>query len=496
MMLLFASGSYTGIPDAHLVYINYIYGLLLIGLYTIFPVIEWYTVSFCVIHILSLSVIIWTIVRSNKNFLLKIAFILVFYSIEIYSILLFQFTTTAAICAIAGLILLIDGRNILKALGIFLFVLAFMIRYEAASLVLLLTLPLFAWQLYLTKSYKNIILPILVCILLAVFVKFIDYKIYSSDKNWKEYAEYNSIRGFINANPNRSKIYDKLPEEVSDDDYFLLLSFFADGKTIGIDSLKQINEIKSKIALKEKLVNIYPSLRSHFKFFLPISIMFIFLIIGGFKQRYKSLFLIVYGLLYIILLSVLSWDVTLKDRVFFSTLYPVFFLLFYISDFSFEKRFISIGIAFCCLFFTVFLCRKIYKIKLVKDENNIRFIQERRPIMERAKEKNIILLSYAADLSPSYNPFKISKLRCCKQSVALGWLVNIPLNNGIIDDYRDIVDANIGIFVSKVNEENIIPYLQRSLRHNYNYETELKYIDETEKYLLIKLIKKDGRDEK
>lgn len=497
MMLLFASGAYTGFPEAHLVYINYLYGLLLVGLYTLLPGIEWYTVLFCVIHVLSLTVVAWLILTSNNKTGFKITYLLVFYSIEICTILLFQFTTTAAICAIAALMLIATNeKKALKTTGVLMFALAFLIRYEAASLVLILMLPLFAWQLYTTRAYNKILVPLFFCILLACVAKIVDKSVYSKDKDWAEYAEFNSERGFINANPNRSNIYDKLPEDVSANDYFLLLSYFSDGKTIDADDLKEINELKYNISIKDKLRKVYPSLRTHFKFLIPISIIFIVLIIGNRKQKDKAIFLFIYALLYLSLLSVLSLDVTLKYRVFLSTLYPVFFVLFYMTSFSRKNKISTALIVLSCAIFIVAFNGKSYKTQLAKDKKNASFSYETKQIVDRAKAKDIVILPYAADLSvENYNPFRLTELMCCRRFVSLGWLTNIPFNKTMINDYRDIVDLNIGVFVSRANEEKIIPHLQQSLKENYDYHTDLMYIDETEHYLMIKLIQKHAEEE-
>lgn len=59
VMLMISSGAYSGTPDYHLVFINVIYGLLLKSLYFILPGLEWYTVLFCLLHIISFSLIFW-----------------------------------------------------------------------------------------------------------------------------------------------------------------------------------------------------------------------------------------------------------------------------------------------------------------------------------------------------------------------------------------------------------------------------------------------------
>jgi hypothetical protein len=79
VMLLFASGKYTGVPEAHLVFINYIYGFFVSFLYTITSKVEWYTLIFTIIHILSLTVIVWSIATKSFKSIFKILFILLFY---------------------------------------------------------------------------------------------------------------------------------------------------------------------------------------------------------------------------------------------------------------------------------------------------------------------------------------------------------------------------------------------------------------------------------
>ena len=63
LMCLIANGGYTGIPDCHLVFINALYGKILVLCYEIIPYIEWYTLSFCLLHIVSMTVIIYCIIN-------------------------------------------------------------------------------------------------------------------------------------------------------------------------------------------------------------------------------------------------------------------------------------------------------------------------------------------------------------------------------------------------------------------------------------------------
>lgn len=61
MMCMIANGTYSGTPDGHLVYINVIYGYVLAWLYGQTTAIEWYTLSFVVLQILSMSVLCYNL---------------------------------------------------------------------------------------------------------------------------------------------------------------------------------------------------------------------------------------------------------------------------------------------------------------------------------------------------------------------------------------------------------------------------------------------------
>lgn len=151
IMSLIASGGYSGIPDPHLVFINYLYGLLLVALYNISSSIEWYTLMFCVLHIIALSVIIYFLIKTKINKITKILFVILFYIFEIRLIMLIQFTTTATIVAFSGFLLVLLAKKPYKLLGACLLILGSLIRFEASALVLVLSIPI----VFLFPKLKN-----------------------------------------------------------------------------------------------------------------------------------------------------------------------------------------------------------------------------------------------------------------------------------------------------------------------------------------------------
>ena len=60
-MCAIANGQYYGVTEPHLVFINYLYGLLVSNLYQWLPNIEWYAFLFAAIQVTAITIIIWLI---------------------------------------------------------------------------------------------------------------------------------------------------------------------------------------------------------------------------------------------------------------------------------------------------------------------------------------------------------------------------------------------------------------------------------------------------
>lgn len=134
VMLMISSGAYSGTPDYHLVFINVIYGLLLKGLYFILPGLEWYTILFSLFHIVSFSIILWVYSKRITTAFGQLLLLLLLLVLQAQFIVGFQFTTTAAIVACAGLSLYFERGKKVRFFGLFLFFIGSLIRFEAAML--------------------------------------------------------------------------------------------------------------------------------------------------------------------------------------------------------------------------------------------------------------------------------------------------------------------------------------------------------------------------
>lgn len=182
-----ADGFLSGKPDCHLVFINAVYGCVLVFLYELFPQIEWYSVLFCCFQIVSISVLVDETLQSSKmNKSLKIILLFFVYSLWVKLLSNFQFTTTAGIMTFAGCVLINKNEKIRVALGVLLIVVASLIRFEAAGVVALILCPFFVKNFIQKKTLAFVYITIFVVV---ICLKFTDSLFYRQPQ-WNEFREY------------------------------------------------------------------------------------------------------------------------------------------------------------------------------------------------------------------------------------------------------------------------------------------------------------------
>ncbi len=199
-MMRIASGARTGEPSEYLIFINVIIGHFLKLFYTLFPQLNWYVIIFYLVHFISMVAVLYVFLRnafSLKNILL---FLLLFVFIETQFLTYLQFTTTAFVAGISGILLFLSFEDETKnskwsglAAGILLVVLAGLIRSSVVYALLMLWLPLCIYRAYITKSFYKII-PIVIAALFFFAASEYDTRYYEKQPDWSYYKEYNSLR--------------------------------------------------------------------------------------------------------------------------------------------------------------------------------------------------------------------------------------------------------------------------------------------------------------
>ena len=273
IMSAIISGVYGGVHDPHLMFINVLWGYLLLPFYYLVPSINWYLVSLLFVSLMSFTAMTYIVLKQNgvKTGLFFAFFIFVFLGTDSY--IMFQFTKTAATAVMAGSLLFINAlRNVNKfnkkelICGGILAVVGTMIRFNASYvaggfILLILVYGAIRFKREGISFSKKHILKVVtsgaVLIAIVFSLKAADSFIYSSNDDYKFYKEYNHVRGLILDRPSYdySVLKDRYEEAgLSENDYFLLRTWnFGDSDFYTLDRMEDVvdilNENQSKLRL-------------------------------------------------------------------------------------------------------------------------------------------------------------------------------------------------------------------------------------------------------
>jgi len=486
VMLLLASGKYSGEFESHLVFINFIYAKLLNLLYYIYPGIEWYTLLFVLFNILSTSIIATLVIKSKNKQIIKIIFLVFLATLFLQMNIHLQFTKTSAMLMLSGLMLFYKGestRSIIIA-GILL-ILGSFVRFEVAGLILLIVFPLFVIKLFDKK--KKIIskanVGLLLSVLLIVFFKQLDTNYYNSNVEWKNYKEYNKVRGKINDNPNSGKL--KLfPEGVTENDYKSLHSFFIDPSVFTLDKLNKIVEMES-VNNSINYLNIKKLFKNYTLWFTLLTLLFLVLLFSKIEYKPKikmaSLFISV-----IVILCFISLNGLVKYRVFISVI-PVFILFIpLIVNFESHKKRISKGVVVILMSFILIITYKSFYILLCQKDDNINILKQTNIVSEYLKDKHKKVVIFGADYDMELsNAFTVSSSNSFSSQLYFnGWMTSAPVHNSSFNSFEDF-NKDFAVFVSKKNSNKLIQLVKNNFRDHNNCEAEVKKVLETDEYEIL-----------
>lgn len=493
-MLLFASGGYTGKPEVHLVFINFIYGYLTQFLYSNFPGIEWYTILFIIILIVSTSIIIWKITNQAINKAIKIAFVVLFIFLYLYALTNLQFTVVAGQCAAAGMSLIISNKNSSKIVGLLLFALSSLIRFDAACLVAIIFLPTLVNMLLTVKASVKKNVGILVLLLTTtILLKIADTQYYKKDSDWGRYLEYNYYRGKINDNPN-SGIIKKLPDNLPPSDYILLQQFFPDPTAMSNKEIKNLYyEIKESPKLRNYCFNILINFKVYSLYFIII-IIYTIICFRRCDKWLQRVLVILSILAFFTALTYVSMNSYLKMRVFitaFSTLLVTFAFIEKKLQTSSKSILSTVCIALLSVLVLYSINRRTRSSKLAA---RFEIAQKDEKILDINKKTWDYTIMLGGSLHPHYNsPFNITNFYKGHPFIGSGWLTNIPYNKGKFDSYLDFVDKNaILVEESMIDQysENII----KSIKSHYHIDVTLEIIRKYKDLALIRFLTSDSKE--
>ena len=492
MMLMISSGAYSGTPDFHLVFINVIYGLLLKGLYFILPGLEWYTILFCLLHIISFSIILWVYSKRITTAFGQLLLLLLLLVLQARFIVGFQFTTTAAIVACAGLSLYFERGKKVKILGLFLFLIGSLIRFEAAMLCFGVYAPVMMFPLSgrirSKRQFLNTGLILFAILVLPVLARGVDAQVYKHNPEWQYYVDYNRVRGALNDNPNFAKLLNDSPAcSVADiNDLRNLGNFIADPAVLDLHVITRVKESLDAKPLFDKFQNI----KTWICFYMDTIVCILLLILLLMLERRVTYRwgLLFSGLSFFILLSWVSLNATVKERVFLSSIVPLMLIITLLIT-CYQKKIWKIIVS------SVFYLLTLHTI-IMQTADMYAVKKEQRRIAD--KQINLIQRFIDCDFTPlgaglileGLNPFGVTsvfKVLNVKMIIN-GWMTQIPLNCEV-DSHLDFVEKPILIFLAKVDAP-VLHDIQYCIKKNYQIETTLEVIAEDELSEIIVIKKK------
>lgn len=483
MMAMIANGSYSGVPDYHLVYINVLYGYMLTLLYGWTSAIEWYTLSFMVLHILSMSFLSYCVLTTdNRARWEKSLWLLVLYVLWSRIVISLQFTTTAGFVCLAGCVLLMRERASSRWLGVLMVVIAALIRFMAAGLVGLLMAPIIV---YVLRFNWRRYIPIVVMLVLIVGCRAVNSRVYNRDAEWRYYKEYNQLRAQLNDNPNAYKLQsNQLPAEVDWIDYQLLLRFTPDPEQIDLKAIRQLSATVGAVPLNEQLSN----LQRMEKYAVEIAILSVLLILMILTtgNRSKYIFLIGYSLFVITLIVYVSMDGFLKNRVFLCMLLPLL-----VTDFMLLPN--TTGLKRRWGISIVMVALSAWYVLQIKDEVTIakhnRYVWRERqlPVLSYVpNDAHVITLGTTMAMEGA-NPWNIWSLPYKKYT--LGWMTWNPLNRTVGNSYRALLRDDMYVFTSVNHQQpcTAIPRICEQIEKHYGLRTKIRPICHSKNYALIQI---------
>ena len=483
MMCLIANGLYSGSPDAHLVYINALYGQVLAWLYTWTRAVEWYTLSFAVLHVVSMTVIDYTILRTRHNGYVKLIWLIFLYIMWVRIILSFQFTTTAGLVCLAGVLLLQrEGwRNLLAGCGL-VFV-ASLIRFHSAALVALLMMPVMVYQ---WKFNWRKYVPMVVLLALVVGARWANSQYYKAE-DWQYYKQYNALRAKLNDNPNArsERVYDNLPNGVVRQDYDLLLRFTPDPEVMNLETLQAISRNVKEMPLSQKVLNVE---RLDKYAWIIVTLLLLMVLVDMSRPEKKMHFLMAGSALFVLgLLVLVSLDGFVKNRVFLCFVVPVV-MAFYrlLPEVIGRKRLITMS-----GLMTVLCVLYVLQTAAVRNDDYYR-----RNVIWRAFQQPLVqtlppdsrLATVGTWFGMQYmNPFQIKQLNTRK--FALGWFTYIPFNKEICESFVDLMQDNMYIFVPADFQEatSMLNSVRQQIAFHYGIPSHIELYRRNGAYAIVRL---------
>ena len=483
MMAMIANGTYSGTPDFHLVYINVLYGWVLMLLYNLTTAVEWYTLAFAVLHVVSMSVLAYCVLTTeNRARWERVLWLIILYVLWARIIVALQFTTTAGLVCLAGCALLLRESKKARWTGVLMVVVAALIRFMAAGLVGLLMAPIIVYTYRLNwRKY----IAIVVMLTAVVGCRMVNRAVYDREPEWKYFWEYNQLRAQLNDNPNAYKMtVSQLPEGVDPMDYQLLLRFVPDAEQIDLPAMRQLSAKVGQVPFAEQMQNLHRLDKYAVEVAILLVLLVLMIITTG--NRSKYIFLLLYTLFIMVLIVHVSLDGFLKNRVFLCIIMPMMLTDFMLlPNTTGLKRRWGIGIAIVVL--SGWYVYQIYVERSTAEFNRHTWTHLQQPLLEYVPEDGYVTTIGTSMMMEATNPWHIWPYQSRKYT--LGWLTWCPLNKPVGHSYRALLRDEMYVFtdVNYVHAHTALQRVCEQIEKHYGVPTEITWKCRNGKYALVRV---------
>ena len=479
IMLLMTSGKITGEFDAHLIHINYLYGLFLNFLYSLTDKIEWYTVSLLFLHLISLTIIVRFIIEKATRRWIIFILVLFFYILEVRLIVRIQFTTTAGFLTIASLLLLNNQFTYKKYIGFLLLSIASLLRYHAALIVIVVFLPVIFGDMFLSEriDIKKAIRYIVIFFSISVLHFGTNY-IIKKDAKWNYFYNYSEVRYKITDNPNINAETINIKGKIARCDSKLFSDYFIDNSIFNLKTLQKINEIDSIVPLKYRLVNAYYSIIKYWQIFVIILLMFMFHV---FYHRDKKT-LIFQFLIFFLVFLYFSLTQEIKYRMVIIALLPIIVIS---VNSIYSKFFVQYIHLFLIGFIILYIAIDSINIYRLNNQHRKAFKEPSDLINKYNITNNSKIICYGTSFAiENIPPLNTSNFIKWDNVVFSGWLAGHPNNIKVFPSLLFFSHDN-ALFISK-RDSFAISNIIESLKINYHKNMKAIKMFESNNYLIIK----------
>jgi hypothetical protein len=277
MQLIVSGIMFDDQPDEHLLFTNVLIGLPLRSLYVHFPDVPWYASYQLLTLTLSTAAALYAFLRVNSTLRQGVVCLLYLLTAVLPSTIELQFTKTAFLACLSGILLLITplylaspASRVRDIVGCALLISGSLIRFECLLMAFIMMVPAAVAATYFApRRAAWRLIPIFATLVISVALYQFNQMYYARDPAWKEFYAYNAKR----AEFTDYQRYRYTPESAtafrdagwSEIDYGMMLNwFFADRDLYSLERMQQISQIvppSKRPPLLEAAVKIVINLR-------------------------------------------------------------------------------------------------------------------------------------------------------------------------------------------------------------------------------------------